>query len=129
MRSECTISTTQCVDGGRVRHYGDGVPLRPALRLLLAATLAFGALFLTSGAASAESNDDYVAQPPAAVAGATAERPAAAVRTAKVSQARTSNSDLPVTGTDVATLVVVGGGLVLAGGAVMVTRRRVAGNA
>jgi LPXTG-motif cell wall-anchored protein len=105
------------------------VPLRPALRLLLAATLAFGALFLTAGAASAQSGDDYVAQPPAAVAGATADKPAAAVRTSTVNRARASSNDLPVTGTDVATLVVIGGGLVLAGGAVMVTRRRVATNA
>jgi LPXTG-motif cell wall-anchored protein len=63
------------------------------------------------------------------VAGASAERPAAAVKSANVSQARSSSNELPVTGTDVATLVVIGGGLVLAGGAIMVSRRRVASNA
>jgi len=95
------------------------VPLRPALRLVLAASLVFGALLIGSGAASA---DDYTAQPPA-VAPASAQTPAAPTAV-KGASTKPASSGLPVTGTDVITLVAVGGGLVLAGGAVLVSRRR-----
>jgi LPXTG-motif cell wall-anchored protein len=97
--------------------------LRPALRLLLAASLVFGALLIGGSAASAQSSDDYTAQPPPQVAPASANRPAPAVKGASTKAA--ASSDLPVTGTDVITLVAVGGVLVLAGGAVLVSRRRI----
>jgi LPXTG-motif cell wall-anchored protein len=84
-----------------------------------------GALLIGSGTASAQSADDYTAQPPAVVAPASANKPATAAPTAvKGASAKAASSDLPVTGTDVITLAAIGGGLVLAGGAVLVSRRR-----
>ena len=82
----------------------------------------FSALVIArrSGAASA---DDYTSQPPAVVAPASAKAPAAAAPATKGASAKAAD-DLPITGTDVITLVAVGGGLVLAGGAVLVSRRR-----
>lgn len=81
-----------------------------------------GALLIGGGAASAQTADDYTAQPPK-VAPASAQTPAPAVKGASARPA--ASSDLPVTGTDVITLVAVGGVLVLAGGAVLVGRRRI----
>lgn len=100
------------------------MPKRPVLRFLLAVSLVLGALLIGGGAASAQSADDYTAQPPA-VQPVSVNRPATAAPTAvKGATAKPASSGLPVTGTDVITLVAIGGGLVLAGGAVLVSRRR-----
>jgi LPXTG-motif cell wall-anchored protein len=99
------------------------VPKRPVLRFLLAVSLVLGTLLIGGGAASAES-DDYTAQPPA-VQPVSVNRPATAAPTAVQGATAKPASDLPVTGTDVITLVAIGGGLVLAGGAVLVSRRRI----
>ena len=100
------------------------MPKRPVLRFLLAVSLVLGALLIGNGAASAESSDDYTAQPPA-VQPVSANRPATAAPTAVKGATAKPASGLPVTGTDVITLVAIGGGLVLAGGAVLVSRRRI----
>lgn len=90
--------------------------LRPALAALLCAF----ALFVLAGAASAQT-DDYGEQP-----GSVSSSAPAPVSTAPAAPVRSNDDALPVTGSDVVGLAVIGGLLVVAGGTVLTARRRVA---
>lgn len=106
------------------------MPLRSTLRLVLAASLVFATLLIGGSVASAADPDaDYVAQPPAAQVQPAAVKPAPAAAKPAAATSTPKAAGLPITGTDVATLAIVGGGLVLAGGAVLVGRRRVGAQA
>ncbi|MEJ7584592.1 MAG: LPXTG cell wall anchor domain-containing protein [Acidimicrobiales bacterium] len=94
--------------------------IRHALRPALAALLAAFALFAFSGAASAQT-DDYTEQPAPVVQSTSAADPAPVAPAPVV---RSNDDALPVTGSDVVGLAVVGGVLVMAGGVVLTARRR-----
>jgi LPXTG-motif cell wall-anchored protein len=89
-----------------------------ALRSLVAAALMALTLTLFAGVASAQ---DYGSQPPPSVGGSTTQ-PADEVAAA----AATRDEPLPVTGSDMVGIAVIGGGLVLVGGGVLLARRRTA---
>ena len=89
-----------------------------ALRSLVAAALMALTLTLFAGMASAQ---DYTTQPTPS-SGDTTTQPEDATRGARV----TRDEPLPVTGSDLVGLAVIGGGLVLVGGGVLLARRRTA---
>ena len=89
-----------------------------ALRSLVAAALMALTLTLFAGMASAQDYGTTAAlRPPAAPRSPTDEVAGAAV---------TRDDPLPVTGSDMVGLAVIGGGLVLVGGGVLLARRRTA---
>ncbi len=115
----------------------------PVLRSLLGATLLALALLVFAGPAGAQS-DDYNEQPTSTVQGGSVTQPAVAGSNASrgsgsgSGSASGSGSDgavesnstsrdggsMPVTGSDVVTLALIGGGLVLVGGVALTARRR-----
>lgn len=92
--------------------------------LLLALAVALGSLlWLGAAPAGATSNPDYTAVPPTAVVTTPPPaRPAAKASTA--AEASTARTSLAITGSDASTAAVLGLGLVAAGAAVLVIRRR-----
>ena len=97
------------------------VNIRIALRTTAGGLVVAGALFLGAGAASAQQDDPYRDQPPASVLSSEIGEPAtAAPEVAKVA----SDDALPVTGSDLAQLGLIGGGLVVAGVGMVAVRRR-----
>ena len=91
-----------------------GMERTQTIRTLVAAALMALTLTLFAGAATA---DDYDTPPPSSSSVPSAPK---AVKAAKV----TRDDPLPVTGSDVAGLAAIGGGLVLVGGGVLLARRR-----
>jgi LPXTG-motif cell wall-anchored protein len=89
-----------------------------ALRSLVAAALMALTLTFFAGAVSAQ---DYGEQPPPST-GATTQPNDSGTRGTSV----TRDNPLPVTGSDLVGLGVIGGGLVLIGGGVLLARRRTA---
>ena len=89
-----------------------------ALRSLVAAALMALTLTLFAGMASAQ---DYGNPPPPSVGGSTTQ-PEDEVAGTTV----TRDDPLPVTGSDMVGIGVIGGGLVLVGGGVLLARRRTA---
>ncbi len=85
-----------------------------ALSLVLVAVLSLGV-----GTAAAQENDSYVG---AEVESATLIRPSAAP--AAANSAAVSNSSLAFTGSDAATLALIGAVAVVAGGSILIVRRR-----
>jgi LPXTG-motif cell wall-anchored protein len=91
-----------------------------ALRSLVAAALLALTLTLFAGAASAQ---DY-SNPPPTSTGPTTTQQAPPEDTEDTTVTR--SEALPVTGSDLAGIAVIGGGLVLVGGGVLLARRRTA---
>lgn len=91
------------------------------MRSLIGVVLMALALVLFAGSATAQS-DDYEEQPTSSVRDSTTV-PEASV-TSAVEAAQVSSSDLPVTGSDLATLAIVGVVLLAAGGVLVTARRR-----
>ena len=87
-----------------------------ALRSLVAAGLMALTLTLSAGVASAQ---DYGQQPPPSTGGTSVPNEPVTKGTSV-----TRDDPLPVTGSDLAGLGAIGGALVLAGGGVLVARRR-----
>ena len=88
-----------------------------ALRSLVAAALMALTLTLFAGVASAQ---DYGNQPPPSTGSTTQPQDEVAAAAA------TRDDPLPVTGSDMVGIAVIGGGLVLVGGGVLLARRRTA---
>ena len=88
-----------------------------ALRSLVAAALMALTLTLFAGLASAQ---DYGPQPTPSTGVTTPDPPDEDVQNTTV----TRDDPLPVTGSDLLGLGVIGGGLVLVGGGVLIARRR-----
>jgi LPXTG-motif cell wall-anchored protein len=89
-----------------------------ALRSLVAAGILALTLTLFGGMASAQ---DYTNQPPPSQGPTTSAQPPKAAGTTV-----TRNAPLPVTGSDMVGIGVIGGGLVLVGGGALLARRRTA---
>ena len=98
---------------------------RRTLEALLAATVVGAVLFIGS-AAGAVDNPDYTAPPPSSVPSTTptSTQPQQARRVETAVSVTPVRSRLAITGSDVGQLAVIGSGLVLAGGVVLVLRRR-----
>lgn len=90
-----------------------------ALRSLVAAALMALTLTLFAGMVSAQ---DYGPQPTPSTGVTTTDPPDEEVQNTAV----TRDDPLPVTGSDLVGLAVIGGGLVLVGGGVLIARRRTA---
>ncbi len=98
---------------------------RRSTQAILAA-IVVGALLYIGSAAGAVDNPDYTSPPPPTVPTTTAPPVQQIRRVPKVVNVTPLRSRLAITGSDVGQLAVLGTGLVLAGGIVLVLRRRTA---
>lgn len=89
------------------------------LRVVLFGVLAAGMTLLAPNAAGAVENPDYTAPPPPEVI---ETDPPVAISRVAAPAAR--STQLPVTGADVTQVLLLGGGLIVIGGAMVAGRRR-----